>query len=153
MNRTLRIGAQQNSDIIPHPAEVFDSLLPESASLSWAIWGDDLWIVSSSDDPSVDLSDLEDRVRAAPVVMDWTSLRGLIGELLQVIDGNFIGSHADTVIPKLRDDLNGINEAHRHAAIAVTAFDSSFWCVSAPNAVLARVAAAFPDSALCDRCL
>jgi hypothetical protein len=89
---------------------------------------------------------LEEQVRTAPrgVVMSWPDLKGLVEQLTQVIDGTFIACRTESDVAATPE--TGWQDLHRKHDFAVTADDSTFWWVTAPEAVVARVRAQFPHT-------
>jgi hypothetical protein len=141
--RTVRIPPVNGDRAIPDPDDVFDALLPEAAALVWAL-SDAEWVVAKEGSPlNVDL--LQGDVAAGPsgLVLSWAELRGLLDNVLQVIDGTFVACHDQESIPPrsaLHEELVG------KAEMVVTAFDSSYWLVTAPDPVVVRLIDRFPGT-------
>jgi hypothetical protein len=141
---TLWIGPQKRQAAFPDPWPVFDALRPEAEELTWVMWG---WMdATGNEDISVDLSDLETRIYSSPfgVPISWDALADLLRDLVQVIDGNFVGCSDPSRVPRFPD--TDLRTLHESCEIAVTAFDSSDWIVSAPPSIIERLQLAFPNS-------
>jgi hypothetical protein len=122
---------------------VFDALLPEAATFVWAV-SDAEW-VTAKDESSLDVDRLRDDVEAEPrgLVMGWPELRALLNDVLQVIDGTFLASRDQDSIPTraaVHEELVGRSE------MVVTALDSSYWLVTAPDPVVNRLMDRFPGT-------
>jgi hypothetical protein len=141
--RTVRIPAAESGTAIPDPDVVFDALLPEAATLVWAISDAD-WVTAKEASP-LDVDRLQEDVAAEPggLVLGWVELRGLLDNVLQVIDGTFVACRNHESIP-LRSAVH--EELVGKAEIVVTAFDSSYWLVTAPDPVVTRLIDRFPGA-------
>jgi len=142
MPRTLRIPSAPGERVFASPQEIFGSLQPDAQARSWVLWGD-FWMTAAPD-ADLDVLALEERVRAAAhgVEMTWNDLDQLLAQLLQVIDGTLIGRSPGAELPAYPE--TGWQEIHRTHDLVVTADDSTFWWVTAPEEVIARVRARFP---------
>jgi hypothetical protein len=141
---TLEIGVEPGAKFLPDPWEVFGPLRPEAEELTWVMWG---WMHASAKmDADVHLGELEERVNSSPfgVPISWESLSGLLSELVQIVDGNFIGCRDPSQVPRFPE--TDLRTLHRTSEIVVTAFDSGCWFVSAPPSVIQRVRLAFPHA-------
>lgn len=140
--RTIRIPAVDGR-AIPDPIDVLDALLPEAATLVWAV-SDAEWI-TARDESSLDVDRLRDEVEAESrgLVMAWPELRALLNEVLQVIDGTFVACRDQESIPPrsaVHEELVG------KAEMVVTALDSSYWLVTAPDPLVERLMGRFPGT-------
>jgi hypothetical protein len=75
--------------------------------------------------------------------MEWPELRALLNDVLQVIDGTFVASRDQDSIPTraaVHEELVGRSE------MVVTALDSSYWLVTAPDPVVNRLMDRFPGT-------
>jgi hypothetical protein len=140
--RTVRVPAAEGR-AIPDPTEVFDALLPEAATLAWAV-SDAEWF-TAKDESSLDVDRLRDDVEAEPrgLVLDWPELRALLDDVLQVIDGTFVACREQASIPP-RSAVH--EELVPRAQMVVTALDSSYWLVTAADQVAARLIERFPGT-------
>jgi hypothetical protein len=102
----------------------------------------DLGEAFAQDDSDLDLLAIERQVELAPTGLQMTfdELQRLAAGLVQVVDGLFVGCAAADRFPSRSASDDEIIE---HAHITVAAFDSTFWLVSAPEAVLDRIHAQF----------
>lgn len=123
-------------------AELFAALGDDTGDLCWSIL--DLGDVIAHDSSGLDIEELEERVSAYPTGLhvSLAELRGLAAETLQVIDALFVASADAETLPSRHDTDHQIL---RRADLVVAAFDSSFWLISGPEAVLDGIVAAFRD--------
>jgi hypothetical protein len=108
------------------------------------MWG---WMhVTAKMDADVNVLELEERVHSSPfgVPISWGSLADLLGDLVQVVDGNFIGCKDHSQVPRFPD--TDLQTLHRIPAIVVTAHDSTSWFVSGPRSVIERLKLVFPHA-------
>ena len=141
--RTVRIPPGKSGGAIPDPEDVFDALLPEAATLVWALSDAD-WVVAKEGSPlNVDRLQGEVAAGRSGLVLGWAELRGLLDNVLQVIDGTFVACHDRESIPPRSADHE---ELVGKAEMVVTAFDSSYWLVTAPDPVVARLIDRFPGT-------
>lgn len=104
--------------------------------MRWAVL--DLGEAFARDDSDLDLLAMEQQIERAPtgLPMTFDELRRLAADLLQVVDGLFVGcANADRFPLRTASDA----EILGHADITVAAFDSTFWLASAPRPVLDRI--------------
>jgi hypothetical protein len=145
--RTLWIGVQPgHSGAIPRPFAVFEALRPEAVQLTWVMWG---WFDAMGGEPStkVHLGELADRVYTSPfgVSFSWDALAEVLWDPnLWLDDGNLVGCSDSSLVPRFPDA--NLQTLHESCEIAVTAFDSTCWFVSAPPSVIERLQHVFPNS-------
>ena len=122
--------------------EVLVPLGPDAARLTWSIL--DLGDVISWEELAIDLPALERRVfnSMTGLHLSFNELRDFARRTRQVIDGLFVACADPAELPQRQDSDDTILA---HAVIAVAAFDSTFWLVSASDDVLRRVGSCFPD--------
>ena len=140
--RTVRVPAAAGR-AIPDPTDVFDALLPEAATLVWAV-SDAEWL-TAKDGSQLNVDRLREDVEAEPrgLVMQWPELRALLDDVLQVIDGSFVACRKQEWIPR-RSAVH--EELAPHAEMAVTAIDSSYWLVTADDRIAQRLIERFPGT-------
>jgi hypothetical protein len=141
---TLRIPPAPGSQFIAAPEEIFRPLWATAGGFTWVLWGETQMTARPESDLNV--LELERRVESSPhgVAMAWPSVSELLSQLVQVIDGTFIGSRDPAAVPRYPE--TPLEVVHRDEELVVTAFDSSWWWVSAEAEVTARVKAAFPHA-------
>jgi hypothetical protein len=145
-NPTLQIGVEPGASSFPDPWPVFDALRPEAEELTWVMWG---WMDATAKmGTDVHVGELDDRVHSSPfgLPISWESLADLLDDLIQVIDGNFVGCSDPSRVPRFPD--TDLRTLHRSQEFAVTAFDSTFWWVTAPPSVTERLQHVFPHAEL-----
>ena len=123
-----------------------EALRPEAVQLTWAMWG---WMNAMGGEPStkVHLGELADRVSTSPfgVSFSWDALAEVLWDPnLWIDDGNLVGCSDPSLVPRFPDA--NLQILHESCEIAVTAFDSTCWIVSAPPSVIERLQRVFPKS-------
>jgi hypothetical protein len=78
------------------------------------------------------------------VPLSWESLADLLNNLVQVVDGNFVGCSDPAQVPRVQD--TDLPTLHHSCELVVTAFDSTLWWVSAPQPVIKRLQVALPHA-------
>jgi hypothetical protein len=141
---TVRISCAPDEQVIPDPDRVFDALLPEAASLVWSI-SDAEEFTSKLGSSRLDVDQLKADVEGNPqgLVMEWSELRALLDDVLQVIDGTFVACRDRDLIPSrspFHEELVG------RANMVVSAIDSSYWLVTASDHVVQRLIDLFPGT-------
>jgi hypothetical protein len=141
---TVRIACAPDEQVIPDPDRLFDALLPEAASFVWSI-SDAEEFTSKLGSRRLNVYQLQADVERNPqgLVMEWSELRALLDDVLQVIDGTFVACRDRDSIPSrstFHEELAG------KADMVVSAIDSSFWLVTAPDHVVQRLIDLFPGA-------
>jgi hypothetical protein len=133
MSRVVQI-ADAPGGVFVHVTEVLSALEPEATELEWAV----LDLREALEASGLDVVAVQAQVEQAPTGLHLTfhELQRLAAGLQQVVDGLFVGCADASGFPSRTASDDVIIE---RAAIAVAAFDSSFWLVSGPDEVLDRV--------------
>ena len=139
MKRVLQIE-DTSHHVFLHVAEVLAQLEPEARALHWSVL--DLGEAFAPEGSDLDVLAIERRVEESPtgLHLSYDELARLAARLQQVVDGLFVGC-ADAGDVPARHDADAV--IIERAVMVVAAIDSTFWLVSAPDAVLARIHARF----------
>jgi hypothetical protein len=116
-------------------------LEPEARDWMWGIQR--LPDVSLAEDSEfASLADLESRIRAGPrgLLLDHEGLYHFDRQVVQVVRGEFLAAESPAALPRPDDPDEQVGE---QALAGLFAFDSSYWFVGGPAAVIDRVAARF----------
>ncbi len=121
--------------------EVLAPLGVDAEGLTWSIL--DVGEIVTWDELHLDVGELERRVFASPTGLHFSleQLREFARRTRQVIDGLFVVCSGAGQLP----DRHASDEAIlTQAEMVVSAFDSTWWLISAPDHVLRRVGSCFP---------
>ena len=144
MSRIVRIN-EVRDHVFLHVREVLGALQPEARELEWTILalGD---TVAAEEPNRLDVLALEDQVQGSDtgLRMTFDELLRLAERFAQVIDALVVGCADASDFPRRQDDDAAILKA---ATITVAAFDSTFWLVSGPERVVARIRRVFDQVA------
>jgi hypothetical protein len=122
-------------------ADLLPVLEPEAHGWMWGIQRlPDTSLVAGSEYDS--LADLESRIRGGPrgLLLDQEGMYHFDRQVGQVVWGEFLAAESPAALPRPDDPDERVGE---HALAGLFAFDSSFWHVGGPAAVIERVAARF----------
>jgi hypothetical protein len=137
MDRLVQIEAKVNL------SELLNSLLPEAASLSWAVL--DLGEVIPGDGSDESTPFRERRVDSEPGgwCLGFDELIEYADWIRQIVDGVIVGCASNDLLPvRAQSD----EEILTQTELVVASVDSSFWIVGGPDAVVSRVLNKFGGS-------
>ena len=122
--------------------DLLPALEPEALAWTWSMqrMPEDLCLVDDSDFDG--LADLDARIHGDPrgLVMNHEQMYWFSRQVVQVVWGEFVAADSPATLLSPDDPDEWVGE---HALAGLFAFDSSYWFVGGPAAVIERVAARF----------
>jgi hypothetical protein len=139
VNRVVKVADTSNG-AFASMKDVVAPLSPDAHALQWRVL--DLGEVIYDERWDLNMPFVEASVLASPsgMPMSFEDVEAFASRTRQVIDGLFVGCALPSSAPRRSDSDSRILEA---AEMLVAAIDSTFWLVSAPDDVLARVESRF----------